>query len=242
MAAAPVSAPGAGGPEPDGTPAVRVAVVDDHDVVARGLAAHLTPAETGLVVVASARTVPGLLGTDTGIDADVVVLDLDLPDGSRPADNVRALRATGAQVLVFCARCEPGPLLEAVQAGALGCVEKSRAVSEVAVALREVAAGRPALSAGLRAALAAVAAQRPDLSARQTDVLVRYTTSDAKLPTVARQLDMQPETMKTHLRRIKEKYSLAGRPARTRLELYRRAVEDGYVGRSAGGPPVGPDA
>ena len=59
---------------------------------------------------------------------------------------------------------------------------------------------------------------------------MRYTSSDAKLPTVARQLGMKAETLKTHLRRIKEKYAAVDRPVSTRLELYRRAVEDGYVG------------
>ena len=44
---------------------------------------------------------------------------------------------------------------------------------------------------------------------------------------------MKLETLKTHLRRIKDKYAAAGRLAHTRLELYRRALEDGFVLGSA---------
>lgn len=212
---------------------IRIGVVDDHAVVASGLAADLTPAETGIEVVAVARTVAEFLRL--GIPVDVVVLDLQLHDGSRPADNVAAVRATGARVLLFSAYEEGALLLEGVRAGADGYLNKSREVADVATAVRDIVAGEEAVSAEMLIALSAATEGRPDLSPRQEEVLVRYTSTDAKLPTVARQLGMQPETLKTHLRRIKEKYAAVDRPVSTRLELYRRAVEDGYV-------PSEPDA
>jgi DNA-binding CsgD family transcriptional regulator len=70
---------------------------------------------------------------------------------------------------------------------------------------------------------------RPRLSRRQRDVLVAYVASSDLLPTVARQLGMDPETVKTHLRRIRAKYADVGRPAPTRRDLYVRAVEDGVL-------------
>ena len=79
------------------------------------------------------------------------------------------------------------------------------------------------------------AVSRPQLSARQRDVLTAYVSSSDLLPTVARRLGMDPETMKTHLRRIRAKYSGAGRPAPTRRALNVRAVEDGLLP-----PPSGP--
>lgn len=212
---------------PPGTRPVRIAVVDDHAVVARGLAADLTPEHAGVEVVAVARTVPDLLAA--GAAADVVVLDLQLHDGSRPAANVGAVLATGARVLLFSAYEDAPLVMEAVQAGAHGYLNKSRDVDDVAAAVHEIADGGEAVSAEMLIALSAAAEGRPDLARRQEEVLVRYTSSDAKLPTVARQLGMKPETLKTHLRRIKEKYAAVGRPASTRLELYRRAVEDGYL-------------
>ena len=82
---------------------------------------------------------------------------------------------------------------------------------------------------GARAPAPAAAVRRPALSARQRDVLIAYVSSSDLLPTLARRLGMDPETMKTHLRRIRAKYIEVGRPAPTRRDLYVRAVEDGYL-------------
>jgi len=71
--------------------------------------------------------------------------------------------------------------------------------------------------------------RRPKLSERQLDVLTAYASSNDLLPTVARRLGMDPETVKTHLRRIRAKYAHVGRPAPTRRDLYVRAVEDGVL-------------
>ena len=71
------------------------------------------------------------------------------------------------------------------------------------------------------------------LSPRQVEVLIAYGAGNDLLDVVARRLGMFPETLKTHLRRIRQKYREAGRPAPTRRDLYVRAVEDGLL------PPPG---
>jgi DNA-binding CsgD family transcriptional regulator len=78
--------------------------------------------------------------------------------------------------------------------------------------------------------------RRPRLAPRQREVLVAYVAGSDLLPTVARELGMDRETLKTHLRRIRIKYAEVGRPAPTRRDLYVRAVEDGLV------PPPAEDA
>jgi DNA-binding CsgD family transcriptional regulator len=75
--------------------------------------------------------------------------------------------------------------------------------------------------------------RRPDLSPRQVDVLTAYGKSSALLDVVARELGMTAETVKTHLRRIRVKYSAVCRAAPTRRDLYVRAIEDGFL------PPPG---
>ena len=92
--------------------------------------------------------------------------------------------------------------------------------------------------AAVRAA-AAAGTGRPDLSARQREVLAAYVSSSDLLPTLARRLEMDPETMQTHLRRIRAKYIRAGRPAPTRRDLYIRAVEDGVLPPPSGWRPHG---
>jgi DNA-binding CsgD family transcriptional regulator len=70
---------------------------------------------------------------------------------------------------------------------------------------------------------------RPRLSPRQRDVLIAYAAGNELLDVVARRTGMNPETLKTHLRRIRAKYREVGRPAPTRRDLYVRAVEDGLL-------------
>jgi DNA-binding CsgD family transcriptional regulator len=69
----------------------------------------------------------------------------------------------------------------------------------------------------------------PRLSPRQAAVLAAYAGSNELGEVVARQLGVNVETLKTHLRRIRAKYRAAGRPAPTRRDLYVRAVEDGLL-------------
>jgi len=73
------------------------------------------------------------------------------------------------------------------------------------------------------------ALRRPKLSPRQRDVLVAYAAGNALMPAVARSLGIDQESLKTHLRRIRDKYRAVGRPAPTRRDLYVRAVEDGLL-------------
>lgn len=68
----------------------------------------------------------------------------------------------------------------------------------------------------------------PKLSSGETDALGLY-SSGLSLAEVAEQMDVQYETAKTYIRRVREKYSKAGRPAGTRAELMRRAAEDGFL-------------
>lgn len=74
---------------------------------------------------------------------------------------------------------------------------------------------------------------RPQLAARQREVLVAVVAGNDLLTAVARRLGVNEQTIKTHLRRIRSKYSAVGRPAPTRRDLYVRAVEDGLI------PPPG---
>lgn len=69
---------------------------------------------------------------------------------------------------------------------------------------------------------------RPALSAQETVVLVSY-ASGLKLSAAARRAGIRPGTAKQYLERVKRKYFVAGRPARTKLELAARAREDGLL-------------
>jgi DNA-binding NarL/FixJ family response regulator len=68
----------------------------------------------------------------------------------------------------------------------------------------------------------------PKLSTGETEALALY-SSGLSLAEVAAKMDVQYETAKTYIRRVREKYTKVERPAGTRAELIRRAAEDGFL-------------
>ncbi len=216
---------------------VRVAAVDDHVPVRRGVAAMLAD-DPDVEVVATAGTVTELL-TPGRAGLDVVLLDLHLADRSRPADNVARLVEAGIDVLVYSSLTDAGLLREALVAGALGVVHKGQDTAALVAAVRDVAAGLPLLTTEWAATLdAARGDSRPSLSERETEALSLY-ASGLPMKSAARRMEISLGSFREYLLRVRRKYADVDRPATTKLDLYHRAVEDGYV-RTPGGPPSAP--
>ena len=159
----------------------------------------------------------------------MVLLDLDLGDGSTAEENVAAIRAAGPAVLVLSASDKPATVRNAIRAGALGYVLKSEATAQVRAAIRAVAAGKDWISPRLAYIFATDdAPDRPVLSPQETRALQLYATG-MPMKSVARRMSISEETAKQYVGRVREKYARAGRAAPTKLELYHRAVEDGHL-------------
>jgi two-component system, NarL family, nitrate/nitrite response regulator NarL len=209
-------------------PAIGVAAVDDHPIILESVAGWVTGEENDIRVVATAATVTALLA-GPGRRADVVLLDLDLGDGTTVADNVAAILAAGPAVLVLSASDRPLAVRAAMRAGARGYALKNEQAAQIRAAIREVAAGRDWISPRLAYILATDdAAGRPGLSPQEMRALQLYATG-LPLKSVAKRMTLSEETVKQYLGRVREKYALAGRAAPTKLELYYRAVEDGHL-------------
>jgi DNA-binding CsgD family transcriptional regulator len=141
------------------------------------------------------------------------------------AEAVEPLLVLGARVDVcLCAEPPAGNAAEELRRRGAAIVVRSGAGAVDGV---RAAARRPPEPASSPA--------RPQLAPRQREVLVAYAVGNDVLPTVARRLGMEPETFKTHLRRIRDKYAAVGRPAPTRRDLYVRALEDGLIASPADG-------
>ena len=209
------------------TPAIDVAVVDDHPIILESAASWIIADEGDIRLVATAATVGALLAP--GRRAAVVLLDLDLGDGSSVDGNVAAILAAGPAVLVLSASDRPVAVRAAMRAGARGYVLKSEQAQQIRSAIREVAAGRDWISARLAYIFATDdVADGPSLSHQERRTLELYATGMA-LKSVAKKMTISEETAKQYLGRVREKYASAGRAAPTKLELYYRAVEDGYL-------------
>ena len=127
--------------EMDAAPAVRVFLVDDHEVVRRGVAEVLED-DPGITVAGEAGTVAEALARVPAVRPDVVVVDMRLPDGDG-AELCRALRHRMPELrcLVLTSFSEQDALQAAVRAGAAGFLLKQVRGPALVSAVRTVAGG-----------------------------------------------------------------------------------------------------
>ncbi len=124
---------------------VRVMIVDDHEIVRRGIAEIVDRAD-GLTVVAEAGSVAETLRRAPLVRPEVVLIDLQLPDGTG-IDIIQALRESlpQARPVVLTSFDDDDALAAALQAGAKAYLLKTVRGAEIADVIKAVAAGRTLL-------------------------------------------------------------------------------------------------
>ncbi|MEU8272168.1 response regulator transcription factor [Sphaerisporangium sp. NPDC049002] len=148
---------------------IRVFLVDDHEVVRRGVAA-LLETEDDIEVVGEAGTAESAVARIPALRPDVAVLDVRLPDGSG-VDVCREVRSRvpGLACLMLTSFADEEALFNAVMAGAAGYVLKQIHGSDLVGAVRTVAAGQslldPQTTATMLRRLRDQAAQQDPLAA-----------------------------------------------------------------------------
>ncbi len=203
-----------------------IALVEDHALIARGFADLIAQAPD-LHLVACVENVNEL--KELKPVPTLVVLDLRLADGSSPAANVAAIHALGAYVLIHTGAEDRHLVQSAARSGALGLVRKSADGPTLLAAIRRAVRGESVFSADWAAAIDSDS-QLVDahLSAREQTVLSMYASGESA-PSVATALGISPDTVHDYVKSIRRKYSTVGRTATSRVDLYRRAVEDGIL-------------
>lgn len=204
----------------------RVGHVDDHETVQLGFASLLSQCPD-ITLVESVSRVSELSSLADGLD--LVVLDIRLSDGSTVESNVAWLREQGVNVLVFTAADNAGEVRAASRAGVLGIMRKSESRDVIVDAVREAARGNPVVTTDWAAALDS----DPELAAaglspKEQEVLAHYASGDKSIA-VAHRAGLSSSTVAEYVRRIRHKYAMVGRPAHTKVDLYKRAVEDGIL-------------
>jgi len=204
----------------------RVAVVDDHELVAIAVQ-NLIDAADGLTFVRHATSATELVRRMR--DVDLVLLDLSLRDGSDPGENVRLIREWGANVLVLTSGEDPYLVRTASRAEVLGIVRKSTPRDALVAALLAAARGEIVPTTEWASALDTdPLLDGAPLTAREREVLGLY-ASGLGARDVAELLFISENTVNDHLRRIRSVYHQLGRPAATKVELYQRGIEDGFM-------------
>ena len=212
---------------------IEVAVIDDHEAIRVGVAAALSAHGTNRIsVVSQDDTVMGFLARQ--VIVDVVLLDLQLADGSDPKQNAELLIGSGYTVLVYSIADNARLLRRALAGGAAGVARKADPIAATVASIEAAAAGQIVLSQEVLGLIEGDSSYvAASLGPREREVLALY-TSGMEVPEVATVLGIAENSVKEYLKRIRVKYTNVDRPAASKLDLFRRAIEDGIV------PPVEP--
>lgn len=209
-----------------------IALVDDHPPILRAVIGELS-ASLPIKDAVTARTVEELLSdasATSGSSAhfDLVILDLQLGDDSDPAENVRRITELGWPVLIYTQGGNSRLIARCFSAGASGIVGKNQELCDLVEAASLIISGQPYLSDEWAAAVVSDLQSIPEIPPREAEALRLY-ASGLPMKSVARRMDVSPETVKAHLKQVKRRYEEVGRPAATKTELYFRAIEDGWI-------------
>lgn len=211
---------------------IRIMLVDDHNVVRRGLAA-LLEMEGGFEVVAEAEDGEMALRRAGDVQPDVVMLDLSMPR-LNGLETTRRLRRQlpHVQVLVLSMHEDEEFVAQALQAGAGGYVLKRSMEEELFLALHAVADGnvfispavaRPIVDEYLRRAGLPAEHSGPVLTSREREVL-QLIAEGRTTTEVAQALSISPHTAVRHRANLMQKLGV-----HNQADLIRLAIERGLV-------------
>jgi DNA-binding NarL/FixJ family response regulator len=210
---------------------INVLLGDDHTLVREGLRRYIESTD-GIEVLGEASTGAEMVALARETEADIVVLDIRMPE----MDGIEAARRLSEQVpetrvVMLTAYDDRHFVVEAVRAGAKGYVLKSKDAEHLLRAVRLVHDGHMVIDPELVVALAdelAVAKDRDvgaeTLTEREVEVLqllaFGYTNRD-----IAGRLFISPDTVKTHLEHIYQKLGANDRTAAVAEAMRRRLIE-----------------
>lgn len=215
---------------------IRVFLVDNHMVLRQGLRL-LIDAQADMQVVGEAASGRGVTDAVSRAGADVVVMDLSMPDlsGIRATEELRRM-SINAKVLALTRHSEHGYLQQMLQAGATGYALKQTAAETLIEAIRTVARGGMYFDPAVAGKVTETFASRrspsssPDhhsLTSREQQIVTMvahgYTNKE-----IASSLGITVKTVESHKSRIMQKLGITSRAG-----LVRFAILQGWLDASS---------
>lgn len=203
---------------------IRVFLVDDHSVLRQGLRL-LIDAEPDMRVVGESDRAHGAAEQAVGAGADVVVLDVSMPDanGRIVAERLREIRPE-TRVVALTRHTERAYLQQMMSSGAAGYVLKQTPAETLLEAIRAAAAGTTFVDPALTATPTATRSPMGgELTRRERDVATMVARGHTNKE-IAEVLGISVKTVETHKTNIMRKLGLS-----SRAELVRFAVVEGWL-------------
>jgi DNA-binding NarL/FixJ family response regulator len=208
--------------------AVRVAIVDDHQMFAESLS-HVLGLEADLEVVGVAPDGPAAMDLIAAARPDVALVDFRLP-GQDGVAVTAAIKAAHPQVhvIMLTAMREEQVLVDAIDAGVSGFLTKDHAVGDVAGAVRTAAAGEALISPDVLArVLSRLRRSEPqaafDLTARERELLAHVAQGGTN-KAIAQELHLSVNTIRNYVQVLLTKLG-----AHSKLEAVAIATRAGLI-------------
>ena len=209
------------------TAAIRVMIVDDHDIVRNGLV-NMLEAFDELQLVAEAANGEEAIRICASHDVDVILMDLVMPvmDGVTAINHIRA-DYPDIQIIALTTFKEEHLVQGALQAGAISYLLKNVSIDELARAIHEAYVGRSVLAPEATQVLITAATQPPapghDLTEREREVL-RLLVEGLSNQEIGDRLVISHSTVKNHVSNILSKLNAANRAEAVALALKNKLV------------------
>jgi DNA-binding NarL/FixJ family response regulator len=211
---------------------VPLVVIDDQPIVHTGVRSWVAEASILTGAVRAYRSVPEYLEQHQRQSGATEVIIYDPENGEQRPDYIglQQLCKLNHRVVAYSRIASAEVILNCLDAGAANYIVKSEAPQHLIEAI--TAAQHGIESRGPVATCAVHAARRfgrPELTAQERRVLIEWLLTDNK-DSVSKKLHIAPSTVRTHLQRIRRRYSEIDRPAPSKAALFARAIQDGLIG------------
>lgn len=211
---------------------IRVMLVDDHELIRKGLRGYLEQ-RPGMTVVGEAGTVRQATTRAPAIRPDVIVMDVQMPDGTG-IEACRSIKAElpATKVLMLTSFADDDAVMSSVLAGASAFLLKTTSGEEIAKAIEGVARGESQLDPTVTARLleqvrqraAAPEEKKPKLTENEGKILERIAEGKTNRE-IAGEIYLSEKTVKKYVSNILDK-----------LDLKRRSEAAAYIARRTPGP------
>lgn len=211
---------------------VPLVVIDDHPIVHTGVVRWVAEASIPTGTVPAYRSVAEFLDEHQRDSSAAEVIVFDPERGEERPDYVglQQLCKLKHRVVAYSRISSAEIILKCLDVGAANYIVKSEEPHHLIDAITAAQLGMEARGP-LAAAAVRVGQQRgrPELTAQERRVLIEWLLTDNK-ESVSRKLHIAPSTVRTHLQRIRRRYSAIQRSAPSKAALFARAVQDGLIG------------